>query len=490
MMKKFLAAVLISAMAFAFAQEGSSSKNKKKDQQSVESEKKAEKERRPVTIPSSKKPKEVDAAKAEKAALKDEGKDAVKEKTETLKYGIESEILDMIKKLNDNEDPRFSADLYELFYQTKSVPVRDKIIEYFTKQEDPCIEDYAVEILDDPYDTRNSTVDLLFKYVSAVKTKEAVPAVLNLIESEDEQYFNQALAALGEIGGTDEAGFLIELLDRDDLTVNQRQNLMKVLGKIKALSTLDRITEIAQDEEENSFVRMYAAQAIGEMKDPKSIEILVDLFEGTDPNFRQYVIKGISNYDTPEAKKVIIEGIRDAHWKVRIEAIESASKMKLEEAVEFIIYRAKNDPENVVKDKCYSVLGTFNSQKADDFLIEQIKNEKTADNAKLKSIEALLKQSKNGNGAIKDFALSIAADDKRKPIRYNVGKHLAKYPDPSFEEVCQKYLESKDAQTCALGLDMYASGRYESCEGKVKLIADDKKAGANSTKAKKILKIE
>ena len=47
-----------------------------------------------------------------------------------------------------NDDPRFSNELYDLFYSTKSVQVREKLIEYFTKQKDPCIEDYAVEILD------------------------------------------------------------------------------------------------------------------------------------------------------------------------------------------------------------------------------------------------------------------------------------------------------------------------------------------------------
>ena len=50
---------------------------------------------------------------------------------------------------------------------------------------------------------------------------------------------------------------------------------MKVLGKLQALSTWEKLCEICQDEEENSFVRMYAAEAIGNMKLPDSIPILV-----------------------------------------------------------------------------------------------------------------------------------------------------------------------------------------------------------------------
>lgn len=473
-----LIALLFICSGFAFAQ----------DEDSDEKEKTAVE--RQITIPGKKRPKAIDEEKAEKASLKDEGKDFVKDKKETIAYGIESEILSLIKDLISNEDPRFSEDLYELFYVTKSVPVREKIIEYFTKQSDPCIEDYAVEILEDPYDTKNSTVEMLFRYVAEVKTKEAVPCVLNLLDSEDETYFNGALTTLGEIGGVDEAKYLVEYLDRDDLTLAQRQNLMKVLGRLKAESTWDKLSEICQDEEENSFVRMYAAEAIGAMKKPESLPILIDLFESSDPNFRVYVLKGISNYDTAEAKAVIMQGIKDAHWKVRMEAIESVEKMQITDAVPYIIYRAKNDPENVIKDKSYEILSKMKNSKANEFLVSQITDKKGTDSAKGKACDALLKNADYGHSEIAELAVDLSKDDRRKPLRYTIGKLIAKYPSPKFEAACLSYLDSKDAQTCALGIDMYASGRYSSAELKVKAIAENEKLGANYKKARKILKLD
>ena len=101
-----------------------------------------------VVIPGKKKPKSPDAEKAKKAALKDEGKNAVQEKIDTINFGIESEIESLITDLIANDDPRFSNELYEVFQVTKNVSIREKIIEYFTKMEDPCIEDYAVTVLE------------------------------------------------------------------------------------------------------------------------------------------------------------------------------------------------------------------------------------------------------------------------------------------------------------------------------------------------------
>jgi len=491
-MKKIILFLLISFCGFLFAQNFNSS-----DEKTLvindSSEKKSEKSKkitREVIYPDAKRPKTPDSEKVNKAALKDEGKNAVQEKQETILYGIETEILSLIKDLIANDDPRFSNELYDLFYSTKSVQVREKLIEYFTKQKDPCIEDYAVEILDDPYDTKDSTVELLFRYVSEVKTKEAIPCIMNLLDSEDETYFTGALAAIGEIGGESEAEHLVEYLERDDFTVPQRQNLMKVLGKLQALSTWEKLCEICQDEEENSFVRMYAAEAIGNMKLPDSIPILVDLFENSDPNFRVYVVKGISNFDTKDSKNIIIQGIKDAHWKVRQESILCAQKMKISDAVPYIIYRAKNDPEKVIKDKAFEALSKMNNSEANKFLIEQITDDKASDSAKNSACKVLLENANVGQTQIAELALKIVKDDRRKPLRYNIGKIIAKHSSSAFGQVCYEYLCSKDAQTCALGLDMYASGRYEIALNKVEEIAKNDKAGANQKKAKKILKID
>ena len=161
---------------------------------------------------------------------------------------------------------RFVDQIYDLFYETKDVVVKDKIIEYFTKLKDPCLGSYACEVINDPYEIRKDTVDRCFRYVSEAQIKEAVPGLVDLVDKEEDDYFTGALTALGDLGEREEAEFLADYLDRDDLKIAQRQALMKVLGRIKAVETWEKISQIAQDEDENSFVRMYAAEAIGAME--------------------------------------------------------------------------------------------------------------------------------------------------------------------------------------------------------------------------------
>ncbi|MCR4953195.1 MAG: HEAT repeat domain-containing protein [Treponema sp.] len=443
-------------------------------------------------VPPAKKPRSIDQEKAKSAAAKDENNEEEENIRMTIKYGIPSEISEKLDDLIKNEDPRFTEEIYDLFQVSKNSTIKEKILKYFTKAEDPCLEDFAVNLLNDPYDEKNELVKATFQYISAVKTKAAVPAVINLIESENENYFNDAISTLGDIGGASEAVYLVEFLEREDLTDAQRQILMRTCGKMHAVETWDKLVDILEDDEENAFVRMYAAESLGLMKVDKSVPVLVRNFDATDPNLRQYVIKGLENFpDVVEAKATILQAIRDEHWKVRQEAIKAVKEMEIKEAVPYLIYRAKNDSEKVIKEESITSIAKLNSQEGNDYLVKQITDKKVGDATKKKIIQELLKVNTVGEDEILELAKDCCNDDKKKDLRYAIGKELTKYDRSKYAEVCSLYLSSKDTTTIGIGLDMFKMGKYPSCEPQVHTLATDKKANTGlRARAKKMLNIE
>lgn len=443
-----------------------------------------------VKIPK-KRPQKQDAEKI--AELDEEFPDTRKENADTLKFGMEDDIIELLNDFVKNEDVRFVDEVYDLFYVTKTIAVREKILEYFTKLKDPCLENFALEILDDPYEQKKSTVDAVFKYIQAVKTKEALPVVLKLVESEDENYFTNALTTLGEIGGSKEAVFLSEYLEREDLSLAQRQQLVKVLGKIKAVETYDKLVEMAQDEDENTFIRMYSAEAIGSMEKKEAVKVLVKLYEDTDPKLRCSVVKGLSNFkENDEAKKTVIEAIRDSHVTVRLEAIEACKKNGYKEAVPYLVYRLEKDKEDSVKKKCYPAIACLNTKEGNEYLVKLITDKKVADTPKSRVATALLEYNNAGTDEIIALARETLKDDRRKPLRYALGKEFAKYKRNEFSSICKDYLDSKDTATQGTGLDIYSKGRYPDVLPVVRQIILDAaknplKKNANAEKAKKIL---
>ena len=483
MKKLFLFLLIFSLLGFCFAQEVEEIDD---DTPTVAASKGGYAE-----VPPAKRPKPIDKEKAEAAAEKDETPQDEENNRNTIRYGVPSEISTLLDTLLKNDDPRFTEEIYDLFQVTKSSTIKEKVLKYFTKAEDPCLEDYAVDLLNDPYDESNAVVKATFQYISAVKTTAAIPAVITLIESENENYFNDAIAALGDIGGPEEAMFLVEYLERDDLSDAQRQTLMRNCGKMHAVETWDKLVDILNNDDENTFVRMYAAESLGLMEVEKSVPVLVEHFDATDPNLRQYVIKGLSHFpDVVEAKATIIQGIRDEHWRVRQEAIRTVKENKTKDAVPYLIYRAKNDAEKVIKEESYAAIAALDTDEGNDFLIAQLEDKKVADGTKKKLVEVLLAEDHVGEKEIIELAKKVVTDDKRKDLRYAIAKEMVKNYKSSYNEVAALYLQSKDATTISLGLDMYKQKKASELTGSVNTIANEKKNSSNKTRAQKLLGIE
>lgn len=452
--------------------------------------------------PSAKRPQSPSAEKLNAAAeknIENATEEYVNETKDVFLFGMTNQIETLMQTLTSNEDCRFVNEAYDLFQETKSPRVRELILAYFAKLEDPCLEDYAVEVINEPFDYRSDTIAASFEYVSAVKTKEAIPGIVAVLESEDSEYFNYALTALGKTGGTQEALYLSDYIERDDLTLAQRQSLMRVLGQLKAVETWDKLSEIAQDEDENMYVRAYAAEAIGAMELPDSEGILIDLYEASEPIIREYVIRGLSHYTSADARKVIKQALKDDNYRVRLEAISVVETQNITECSKDLVYHCKTKEETVVKEKCYKVLAKLNTADGNEYLVSVLKDKKAGDSAKAKIAAALLENGSVGTKEIVELASSTLKDDKSKSLRYALGKEIAKYSRPEFASLCSEYLASKDVMTQGTGLDMFAKGRYESARKAVQDLAalapdendttsKTKKANnTNAIKAKKIL---
>ena len=255
--------------------------------------------------------------------------------------------------------------------------------------------------------------------------------------------------------------------------------MVKALGKIKAEKTWDKLVETAKDEEENGFVRMYAAEAIGNIKPDEASAVLVELFDSTDPNLRQYVIKGLSHSKTDTAHDVFLAALKDNHYKVRLEAVSAVKEQEYKDALPYLLYRAKNDAENAVKYECFDALAFFTDKDGIDYMIGILK---------VKAAASLLKYNAPGGvEAVVELAEKSLADDKKKALRYALGKEFAKYENTKFETVCAAYIKSADVATKATGLDIYKKNRFTSVLPLVQSIAEEEKPSSIRSKAKALL---
>ncbi len=409
------------------------------------------------------------------------------QRLDILLYGLDSEVSSLVSTLISEKDDTYTQELSEIFESARNTTLKDGIITYFRELEDESLKEYALYLLEDPYDEKNSTVNALIQYVGELGVEEAGPLLVNLIDSDQSAYFNSAISAIGKIGGSDEALFLIEYLE-NDLTTGERQNVVRALADLKAVETYDMLVEMVENEDENSYVRMYAAEAIGNIDPEASTQILVDLYDSTDPNLREYAVKGLSINTSEDATELIQNALKDDHYKVRLQALDAIEKQELKEASAAILYRAKNDTEVVIKNKCYDLLALFNYSAGIDYMIELLEGLVVSDTVKANVSSSLLKYDINkGVDAVIVLALKVVTDDKKKNLRYALGKEFAKYESSKYEKVCEAFLLSKDVATQGTGLDIYKKNPYLSLRSTVQSLTEGDVANSIKAKAKTIL---
>ncbi|QEJ93974.1 HEAT repeat domain-containing protein [Treponema phagedenis] len=415
-----------------------------------------------------------------------------KKQLDTIRYGLEGEVLTLIEELKKNEDTTLNAALQELFAKTKSTAVRDALFDLFSAQKNDSIKDFALEVLKDPVEYKPSTVRNSIKYLVAIEEKEAAPLVRELMKDNSE-YADDCISAFGKIGSADDALFLIdyfknELDDDQKTTLIKRQNLMVALEQLHLPETAAFLEEVARDSGENAVIRGSAAIGLAQIGDDATVSILSDLYEDSDPILRIAAVKGLGFFTTTEAEEILLQGFKDSYYKVRMQSLEAAAEKKPIAAFPYILHRAKTDPVDAVKYAAIKSVGAYNTEEGNLWLKETFLDKSKSNTLRVKAAEALMNNNLDFFYAdLEQIMIEVAEDETKKKLRYELGKIFAKVQTELGDSIALAYLTSKDAQTIALGLDMFKQNRYAQSAVRVSEIAEDSNFGSLQRRAKTIL---
>jgi HEAT repeat protein len=136
-----------------------------------------------------------------------------------------------------------------------------------------------------------------------------------------------------------------------------------------------RLVEIVSNRSEDKVWRMYACEALGKIKDPEVIPVLKSVFSEKDPLLKAYAASALANFNMAEVIDILIQGLKDNYWKVRVASAKGLARPEGAKAVEILKYKAKKDPENVVRREAIRALGAIGTGEAFNALRELFEDE-------------------------------------------------------------------------------------------------------------------
>jgi len=289
---------------------------------------------------------------------------------EVLLYGIDSEVLKVIKSIAESEEQSLNEELTVLFAESLNFEVRKAVLDYFSEQKIRDAEAAAAVLLAEEELQDSRVTVACIRYLAAIDSPGLEQRLLGYVDHRDDQIAETAITGLGEVGGEAAGQLLVQRLEDVDYPAEQKPEIILALGKMRYAGAVDALIAVVDNRDEERIWRMYAAASLGEIGDTRAIPHLRALFSEADSLIKAYAASALANFNMPEVEGLLQQGLRDSNVRVRVAAAKGLANEQAKDSVDILIYKAKKDPERQVRLQAIEALGVIGTPQAFAYLQE------------------------------------------------------------------------------------------------------------------------
>ncbi|MGA2545669.1 MAG: HEAT repeat domain-containing protein [Rectinemataceae bacterium] len=415
---------------------------------------------------------------------------------DTIRYGIDAEIGDLIKDLTTEKDGRYNEDLLALFQNSHSPRLKTAILDFFSSLEWKGAERVALGLVDD---RDNQDVDLVgsaLSYAASIRSKEALRLSEAIIKEDNKKLLPALVKLMGRAGGAAEEDILLGWFDGDSATPALKEEAIKALGEIGSAKAAERLGKLVQDATAGKAARMYACEALAKIKEGASVGPLVKAANDADPNVRTSAIEALgffagdgSGASAEAARGAIAEGLRDSYPKARIAACKAAAAGKVASALPFLRYKAQNDPEKAVKSEACRSLAALGG---DSFVFLRERLEDTKEDTALRTLcfGLLARYDPAGSGPVLEARLKAEAAEKERTFYTDLAREVANADKaPGIGSLARILLSDKEYLIRVAGIEWARKNKSQDLKPDLERLSRDdpsdliKKRAAEALKA-------
>jgi HEAT repeat protein len=383
---------------------------------------------------------------------------------QTLLYGIDSQVLDVIQGLKASHDSSFTEELVEALSPERSSAVRRAVFDLFQDQKIREGERRAKEVLAGWQDASADLLIASIRYLAALGSNGLAAPLSPLVDAKDNAVASAAIEALGKTGDSAAVTLLVAKLKSVDFPDARKSGIVLALGELKNADAVDALMAIAQSQDEDKVRRMYAADSLGKIGDPRALPVLQAMFAEQDALVRLYAASALGHFNLESVFTNLIQALRDENWKVREQSAKALARQlsptQAAAAVPILSYKAESDPVSQVRLASIQALGEIGGDEVMRSLVAMY----GGSDRPLESREAAL-------NILATKALPSALEAVRKVINeewksfdprtlQSTAKVLSTTHAAELKEIFLKFLESPDAVVRSYGVRGIAANHF------------------------------
>lgn len=401
---------------------------------------------------------------------------------ETLSFGIDSQVLDLLKTLSGQPIAALNPDVKRLFEQSANPEVQIAALDYLRSVRDWTAQKGAIDLLRQYQQGGNlgeRIVVSAVRYLRDSKDGAANPLFVKLTDDPNSAIAQAAIDALGKSGDHSYAPKLIADLLSSDFPSGLKPDLLLALGELRAEDAVAPLITIAKNPDEQTTMREYACYALGRIGNPDSLPTIIEVYRSKNDYLRAYAVSALSGFSGPRVDSLLIEALKDDFWRVRENAAQSLGKRKVAQAVPILEYKAKYDPTANVRLAAVTALGKIGGMGAIGYLRTLFANDNVDPSLRETALDSLVASDLAGSIAtIQKVISSLWARQPDSPFLDFVCKQLSEAKSPILQSIFLKFLDGPTLNIKIYGIRGIMNNGFTGLRSSIVPLSTDKNAQA------------
>ncbi len=408
-------------------------------------------------------------------------RDILQEQRDVLTFGITSEVVELLETLRERGDDRLVGDVVAMVENEAPYDIQRAAFDYFQAIETDEGFDAGVAQLSRREELPDRVVLSVLRYLSGRDEslpEDSLDGLVALSDSGDPEVSRQAIRLASRIDAPAADQFLVETAASLEEDQARREAAILALGDSGRRAGVEILTRILSDRAETESLRWYAADALGKIGEPSSVQPLQEQLQNADTWFRAYLIGALGRFEGAVEDDLFVRALRDDFWRVRVSALETLGRRRSTGAFEAMRYRARRDPVDDVRRAAFEALGALSNNEARRFLAEYAKDEANPPNHRATAVEILVRDYLMQSGSDVEALLGQLWSETASPVLISLVRSLSESGDAQAGPHLIRLLQHPDpgAQMRALmGLQRIGIARYRS---EIERLAEESPYGA------------
>jgi HEAT repeat protein len=401
----------------------------------------------------------------------------------TIKYGTETEIVNLIQTLKTEGSDYLDQEIAALIENTRNQKILTGAFSFFGEREKSGLENRAMRAIQERDEEKNETVLAAIDYLGKVKARNAAPVLRKLIDSGEKRFINAALRSFGRISGADggsaggnadAAKYLVAFYENKSPDDENRREIITALGAAGSAGAVQFLADIASNTEERASLRMTALESIAKIGDSGGLNAVLACVSDGDPNIRSAAVTALGPFSGKAVDDAILDAFRDSYYRTRSAAAQASRQRKLAAAVPYLKFRAERDEVPAVKEDSIRALGAIADGESIKILEDLFTERKNNDRVRITAGEMLLQI--EPEKFLDRFVMELDdAKQKKQTALYNgLLKIIGETKSANMEAITRRLMQNSGVIERSYALDMAVNNRLTGLADEIKVITTDK----------------